>query len=123
MVSAISHNGNFQYLALSTVGIVFLGTPHRGTQATKWGEFVARSGNLLGLGVETSILKDLRADSENLRDLLYEFTLWANRALLSLVCYFEQHATDYGKRFGMTWKDLVRHPQPHYFVILLTLES
>ena len=109
MVSANHHREDFQYLALSTVGIIFLGTPHRGTQAARWGEFVARIGKRLGLGAETSILRDLQADSENLSDLLYDFTLWANRARLSLVCYFEQYATDYGKRFGMSWTELVRH--------------
>ena len=94
------------------MGIVFLGTPHRGTQAAKWGEIVATSAKALGFGFEDSILKDLREDSEHSRDLLYEFTLWANRAPLKLVCFFEQHKTDYGKRFGMAWKELVRHPDP-----------
>ena len=116
MVSANHNLGDFQYIALSTVGIIFLGTPHRGTQAAAWGEFVARSGRFFGLGAETSILRDLQADSRDLRDLLYEFTLWANRAPLSLVCCFEQHATDYGKRFGMRWKKLVRHQRPLVFV-------
>ena len=108
MVSAGSSGGEFQYLALSTVGIIFLGTPHRGTPAAKWGEIVATSAKALGLGSEDSIFKNLREDAETLRDLLYEFTLWANRASLKIVCFFEQHQTDYGKRFGMTWKDLVR---------------
>lgn len=98
----------FQYLALSTVGIIFLGTPHRGTPAAKWGEIAATSASALGFGFEDSILKDLREDSEPSRGLLYEFTLWANRASLKVVCFFEQHKTDYGKRFGMAWKVLVR---------------
>lgn len=92
------------------MGVVFLGTPHRGTQAAKWGEIIATSAKALGFGSEDSILKDLREDSESSRDLLYEFTLWANRALLTLICFFEQHQTDYGKRFSVTWKDLVRPP-------------
>ena len=110
MVNANSQGGIFQYLAMSTVGVIFLGTPHRGTQAGKWGEFVARSGKALGFGSEDSILRDLREDSETLRDLLYEFTLWANRIQPKLVCFFEQHKTDYGKRLGVTWKELVRCP-------------
>ena len=105
------------------MGIIFLGTPHRGTQAAKWGEFVAKSGKAMGLGAETSIMKDLRADSENLKDLLYEFTLWANRARLSLVCYFEQHATDYAKRFGMTWRELVRHLRPQDFCDIANIRT
>lgn len=92
------------------MGIVFLGTPHRGTPAAGWGEIVAKSAKALGLGSEDSILKDLRESSESLRDLLYEFTLWANRASVTLICFFEQHETDYGKRFYVTWKELVRCP-------------
>lgn len=91
------------------MGIVFLGTPHRGTQAGKWGEYVARTTK--ALGSDDSILRDLREDSEGLRDLLYEFTLWTNRAQLKLVCFFEQHITNYGKNlFGVPWKELVRGP-------------
>ena len=109
-MNANSLDGHFHYLALSTVGVVFLGTPHRGTQAAKWGEVIAISAKALGFGSEDSILKDLREDSETSRDLLYEFTLWANRASLTLICFFEQHKTDYGKRFGVTWKELIRRP-------------
>ncbi|KAL9134421.1 MAG: hypothetical protein Q9175_004391 [Cornicularia normoerica] len=107
LVTANSHDGSYQYLALSTVGVVFLGTPHRGTQAAKWGQIVAESAKALGIGSENSVLKDLRENSENSRDLLYEFTLWTNRASLALICFFEQHRTDYGSRFSLTWKELV----------------
>ncbi|KAK0510326.1 hypothetical protein JMJ35_007720 [Cladonia borealis] len=97
LVSANSHKGSFEHLALSTVGIVFLGTPHRGTKAAKWGSVVATSAKALGFGTE----------DKSSRDLLYEFTLWANRASLTLICFFEQHRTDYGKRYGVKWEDLV----------------
>jgi hypothetical protein len=92
---------------------VFLGTPHRGSRSAKWADIAATSAKALGLGFEDSILKDLREESENLRDLLYQFTLWANRISLRLVCFFEQHETDYGKRYGVglkPLKQLVRCP-------------
>lgn len=112
MVSASSQDDSFNYLALSTVGVVFLGTPHRGSKAAKWGEIVAKAAKVLGLGSEDSILKDIREDSGNSKDLLYDFTLWANRASLTIFCFFEQHQTDYAKRYvyGVTWKELVRCP-------------
>ena len=110
LVSANSQGDSFHHLSLSTVGVVFLGTPHRGTEAAKWGQIVATAAKALGFGFEDSILKDIRKDSEHSRDLLYEFTLWANRASLTLICFFEQHETDYGKRFSMTWKELVGYP-------------
>ena len=110
LVSANSQSDNFHHISLSTVGVVFLGTPHRGTEAAKWGQIVATAAKALGLGSEDSILNDIREGSEPSRDLLYEFTLWANRASLKLICFFEQHKTDYAKRYvyGVTWKELVR---------------
>jgi hypothetical protein len=95
---------------MATVGIIFLGTPHRGTAATKWGEMIAFSAKQLGWSTEDKILRDLREDSETLTDLLHEFTLWLFRMSVPTVCFFEQHETDYGKRFGFKWKELVRIP-------------
>ena len=107
-MSANTQDGLFQYLATSTVGIVFLGTPHRGTKSTKWGELIACSGKALGFATEDRILKDLREDSETLMDLLYTFTLWLFRMSIPVVCFFEQYVTDYGVRVGLSWKELVR---------------
>jgi hypothetical protein len=107
---ANTRGDSFQYLAMATVGVIFLGTPHRGTKASKWGELVALSAKKLGWSTESAILKDLREDSETLGDLLYEFTLWLFRTSVPTVCFFEQHETDYGKRFGVTWKEWVSSP-------------
>jgi hypothetical protein len=108
-VSAAVHGGPFQYLATSTIGVVFLGTPHRGTKAAKWGEIIAKTGDAFGFSTESRILKDLSQDSEALMDLLYNFTLWLFRLSVPTVCFFEQHETDYGRRLGglFSWKELV----------------
>jgi len=106
-VSANSDGNTFQYLATSTVGIVFLGTPHRGTKASKWGEWIAYTGKKFGLEMSDAILKDLREDSEILNDLLYYFTLWLFRMSVPTVCFFEMHKTDYGQKVGGSWKEMV----------------
>jgi len=106
-VSANSGEDTFQYLATSTVGIVFLGTPHRGTKASYWGEWIAYTGKKLGLGMDDAILKDLREDSETLNDLLYTFTLWLFQMSVATVCFFELHKTDYGQKVGGSWKEMV----------------
>jgi hypothetical protein len=71
---------------------------------------IAFSVKQFGWSTENKILKDLREDSETLTDLLHEFTLWLFRMSVPTVCFFEQHETDYGKRFGLRWKELVRIP-------------
>lgn len=105
-MSANIPDGPFQHLATSTVGIGFLGTPHLGTKSTKWGEMIALSGKALGYETEGRILKDLREDSEPLVDLLYAFSLWLFRSSIPVVCFFEQHTTDYGTKFGLRWREL-----------------
>ena len=106
-MSANSCGDTFQYLATSTVGVVFLGTPHRGTKASKWGEWIAYTGKKLGYGTSDAILKDLREDSETLNYLLYNFTLWLFRMSVPTVCFFETHRTDCGQKVGCSWKEMV----------------
>ena len=97
----------FAYLASLVVGVIFLGTPHRGSGPATWGTIIAKTGKALGLGSEDSIVKELQEGSESSIDLLYKFTLWANRTSLTLRCFFEQCETDYGKRFGVTLREMV----------------
>jgi hypothetical protein len=115
LVTANSRGGAFQHIATATVGVIFLGTPHRGTEASKWGQLIAFTGKQIGLSTEDRILKDLQEDSETLKDLLHEFTLWLFRMSVPTMCFFEQHETDYGKRFGFSWKELVRILEYCYF--------
>jgi hypothetical protein len=100
----------FLYLTISTIGVIFLGTPHRGSPSSKWGEILARCGRSLGLGSDDRILKDLRENSEALTDLLYPFTIWLFRMSVDVVCFYEQHETDYGERLGARWKEFVSIP-------------
>jgi len=106
------------------VGIIFLGTPLRGTAAAKWGEIIVSSVNQVGWRADDKILKNLHEDSESLADLLHEFTLWLFRMSVPVVCFFELHGTNYGKRFGMIGKmvgnmlkDLVRVPALSFFSV------
>ena len=98
----------FAYLASLVVGVIFLGTPHRGSAAATLGTFIAKTGKFLGQRSEDSIVKDLQVDSESLNDLRDKFTLWANRTSLTLRCFFEQYETYYGKIPGFSLGQMVR---------------
>lgn len=81
---------------------------------------IAFSGKALGYETEGRILKDLREDSEPLADLLYTFTLWLFRTSIPVVCFFEQHVTDYGARLGVRWRELASFTPDFSIKILIS---
>lgn len=84
-----SLNSNGSDLAMLTAGIVFLGTPHRGSRAALWAHLLANISSALGLNAEPRILKDLEAFSETMKDLLYDFSQWIHRYQVPTWCFFE----------------------------------
>src|SRR5271163_86422 len=96
-------------IAKDTAGVIFLGTPHRGSASAKWGHLIAFSGKQLGLTTEDGILSDLQEDSRALKGILEEFTLWLFRSSVPTVCFYEQYETDYGAKIGpfCKWKEMV----------------
>lgn len=79
--------------------MIFLGTPHRGSEAAKWGVLIASLGGLLG-STEKRILEDLQKQSGTLTDRLHDFSSWLFSESVPVVCYWEQLATDYSTRAG-----------------------
>ena len=56
IISASSRGGTEKHIPKHTVGIVFLGTPHRGSASSNWGSLIVQSGKALGLDGEDRIL-------------------------------------------------------------------
>jgi hypothetical protein len=107
MIVLANSREDASFIAKATVGMVFLGTPHRGSECAKWGQLIAWSGKQLGLDTEDRILKDLQEDSEALKNVLHEFSLWLFRMSVPSICFYEQYPTDYGARVGGEWKEMV----------------
>ncbi|KAL8371676.1 hypothetical protein RB595_001465 [Gaeumannomyces hyphopodioides] len=74
-------------VADSTKGIVFFGTPHRGTDVANWGELLAKVKSAsYGTRPRTKFLKLLRSNSNDLMDLSEDFRPIAqNYALVSFI--------------------------------------
>jgi len=81
----------------STTGIIFLGTPHRGSQSQPKAELIATIASAAGLGEKSSLLRTLQPDSEALNDLLYDFSRVVNIASIPLFCFFEQRKSAVAK--------------------------
>ena len=78
-------------------GIIFLGTPHRGSQTQSKASIIAKIASILGQGEQSSLLKAVEKDSEMLNDLVHDFTRVVNKASIELFCFFEQQKSDVTK--------------------------
>ncbi|KAH7124601.1 vegetative incompatibility protein HET-E-1 [Dactylonectria macrodidyma] len=102
IVNALLHANDedkYKYLPEATVGMVFLGTPFRGTKWQPLADFLAQ---LMGpAGSHRGITKELSFDEPELRDRLHRFCQLRNRLSTPVSCFSELHETDYGQRFGV----------------------
>ncbi|KAG8531939.1 uncharacterized protein KY384_003575 [Bacidia gigantensis] len=97
LISAKLHDTDFPGVVQSTAGVIFLGTPHRGSKSQSKAAVIAAIASAMGCGEDTSLLKAVEKDSEMLHDLLYDFTRTVNTASIPLFCFFEQHKSDISK--------------------------
>jgi hypothetical protein len=56
-------SGNFRMIALSTIGTIFMGTPHRGSAMAHPASTLARISKLAGIDTTTSLIRDLTPNS------------------------------------------------------------
>ncbi|KAF3000472.1 hypothetical protein E8E14_000812 [Neopestalotiopsis sp. 37M] len=91
------HFEDFPGIIQSLAGIVFLGTPHRGSRAQSPASIIATIASTLGLGEKSSLLTAVQQDSEMLQDLVQDFTRTVNRNSVPLFCFFEQLKSDITK--------------------------
>jgi hypothetical protein len=91
------HEKDYPDIIKSVAGVVFLGTPHRGSNSQPKASLIATIASAVHCGVQSSLLKAVEKDSEMLADLLQDFTRTANIESIPLFCFFEQYKSDIGK--------------------------
>jgi hypothetical protein len=96
---------SYRYLSATTIGIILLGTPHRGTTAA-WSKLINSTATSFGSYQTTS--KEIIDDAEAGTELLYEFSSWAFRQSILVACFFEELESDFKGSFGLfKYKSLV----------------
>lgn len=76
-ICSTSNNKSFEDILRSTAGIIFMGTPHRGSAAAEIGDVARRAAKMLGMDTNSSILDSLslkNADLERCQDVFS--SLW-----------------------------------------------
>ncbi len=78
-----NHNEIFKNLRLSVAGIIFLGTPHQGSDAAGYGKLLARV-----TGCDTTLLESLTRHSQVLHEIAQDFETSYHTA--DIVCFYEE---------------------------------
>ncbi|KAK0706075.1 pfs domain-containing protein [Lasiosphaeria miniovina] len=89
----------YRYLPEVTAGLVFLGTPFRGTKMQSLLDYLACV--MQSAGSHRGITKELGYDEPALLDILQKFCRQCNKLSTPVCCCFELYETDYGGRFGV----------------------
>ncbi|GKT50172.1 vegetative incompatibility protein HET-E-1 [Colletotrichum spaethianum] len=86
----------FQHIVTWTAGVIFLGSPLRGSKFQP----VSQALTLLlqPAGSHDGIVRELAPNDAALRDKLHEFCRMTNTHSLPVSCFFEMYEADYGKR-------------------------
>lgn len=71
----MAHNRQIAYSMIldRTVGLVFMGTPHRGSDLAKWGSILKGLLNMVGAGSSTELPDDLKRQSRTLIQINSDF--------------------------------------------------
>jgi hypothetical protein len=113
----------FQYLPNVTAGLVFLGTPFRGT---KWQPFLDSLARIMQLArSHRGITGELGFEEPVLLDKLHRFCRLCNSLSMPVSCFSELYETDYGRRFGVggVVRGTVCENRPHLERTLTSLGS
>jgi hypothetical protein len=77
-----------------TVGVVFIATPHRGTQTQSTAAIIADIAAKANLGQRSRLIDSLAPHEDFLKDIVFQFSRLANEIRIPICCFYEQRRTD-----------------------------
>ncbi len=98
LVLANSDPATYENFIRLTAGVVFLGTPHRGSATQSLGVLVTKCAMALGFQAETTLLDILHEDSVVLHELVHNFSKIVGRQSIPVKFFFELYETPLGRR-------------------------
>ena len=90
------HGNTFRDVRLSTAGIIFLGTPHQGSDVAVYGRWLAQAA-----GHDRGLLDSLVRNGSVLHEIARDFE--ASYSNADIVCFYENKNASYGP-----WRSQVR---------------
>lgn len=93
----------------SLAGVILLGTPHHGSNASKVVDSIAWIAASFGYGQQSTLLETLSHDSEMLAQTIRKFSqLVRQHSGWPLYCFYELHSTNVSKVLGRQFSSYFR---------------
>ncbi|PWY81718.1 TPR-like protein [Aspergillus sclerotioniger CBS 115572] len=93
------NHDQFSYMPSVTVGLIFLGTPFRGSKMQSYANIAVQS--LAMMASHGGIIQDLTYDNPALTDRLHAFCNLQRKERLPTCCFFKLRETSYGRKLGV----------------------
>ncbi|KAM0804501.1 hypothetical protein BDR22DRAFT_878961 [Usnea florida] len=99
LVRAFRNRARYKRLIDSTVGVVFLGTPFRGTGSTGIAQWLVLIRRFMGKETSESLLEGLREKDNSLNNTIHEFAemMIQKRDRIQICCFYETRQTQIAK--------------------------
>jgi hypothetical protein len=91
----LAHNKRIVYSDIldRTAGLIFMGTPHRGSDKAKWASMLKELFNTVGVGSSTQLLADLKRQSRTLVQINSDF-VERGAKILRILSFYEMYTTE-----------------------------
>jgi hypothetical protein len=99
IILAKLHDEDFPDILRYAAGVVFLGTPHKGSRTQSKEAIIANIASMFGQAESKNLLGAVEKDSDMLNDLVHDFTRVVNKAAIPLFCFFEQRKSNLARLF------------------------
>ena len=100
MLTSCQSEDEYSHIAEHTAGVIFLGSPLKGTSLARWGDLVAIVGDGFGYNSNGNLVHELDEGNQSITELLNDFIRWVGKKQVSVCCFYELYTTDYRKRLG-----------------------
>lgn len=99
-----------------TIAVIFMGTPHRGSQLASYADTAVACIKVLGIKANKGIIQQIKFSSEDLEELGSQFSSLLQLGRMKVLTFFEMKPT---KIAGLKiTESLVRGPKTFYIVLL-----
>lgn len=100
---AFRERARYKSIVESTVGVIFLGTPLRGTAVAGMAQWLGLMRGFMGKETSQTLIKGLQENENNLNNMIQDFAEVANQNQFEIRCFYETRKTRIANAVAPRW--------------------